>query len=433
MMIETLALMLATAAPEKPPQALVDPASITLVSLSLTAPPAYQPNQRAVDNWRTESALALEMDPLAVARRALALETGDPARCVKLNTYWCIKRAGWTGEIAADADGHVAFATAAEGAAVAALLLRRYYVDYDRRSARAIVERWAPAQCLMRAPGLAAGSKAAAALPPVSRAGLTRMLPQRVVPMGLAPKGLQNTLRARWLAAHGQMGLAPLREQNELRAEWLAAHGHPGFMKGGGETANGRKDRKHGDKAKALDMMATPTIMEGVAEVESGKSKASRKGVKMAAQTNASSLSPADELAALPPRIESKTLSSSVLPPFENSDCSGEMTRIANYADHLIAGVAAGPYDDLQLFTPGGEPTERLAKVMANMAAVEIGPSKPRMALIEGAVADLRKMIKNGGGEIPSPYPSPSHGATAAAPSAAPVASPAPLAPSGAR
>ena len=120
MLIETLALMLMTAAPDKPPEALVDPASI-----SRGAAPAYQPEQRAVDNWRTQSALALEMEPLAAARRALALENGDPARCVKLNNYWCIKRAGWNGEIAADADGHVAFATAAEGAAVAALLLRR--------------------------------------------------------------------------------------------------------------------------------------------------------------------------------------------------------------------------------------------------------------------------------------------------------------------
>jgi hypothetical protein len=398
MLIETLALMLATAAPDKPPQALVDPASISLASISLTAPPAYQPNQRAVDNWRTESALALEMDPLAVARRALALETGDPARCVKLNNYWCIKRAGWTGEIAADADGHVAFATAAEGAAVAALLLRRYYVDYNRRSARAIVERWAPAQCLMRPPGLAgAGGKTAPPLPPVSRAGLTQMLPQRVVPMGLAPKGLMNTVRARWLAAHGQMGLAPMREQNELRAEWLAAHGRPGFMKGSGEKEAGRKESARRSGAKSLDMLTTPTIMEGVAEI-GGKNRALDR--KTASKTGEPMLAPENDLATLTP---SPRTSGASLPPLESFDCSGEMARIANYAERLIAGVASGPYDDLQLFTPGGQPTERLAKVMANMAAVEIGPARPRMALIEGAVADLRKLLKNGGADAVSP------------------------------
>ncbi len=401
MLIETLALMLVTAAPEKPPQALVDPASISLASISLAPPPAYQPGQRAVDNWRTESALALEMDPLAAARRAFALETGDPARCVKLNNYWCIKRAGWNGEIAADADGHVAFATAAEGAAVAALLLRRYYVDYNRRSARAIVERWAPAQCLMRPPGSAAGSRAAA-LTPVSRAGLSRMLPQRVVPMGLAPKGLMNTVRARWLAAHGQMGLAPMREQNELRAEWLAAHGRPGFMRGSGENASGKIVRSRRADSEELEMATTPTIMEGVTEI-TGKGRAvGRKSAKIASNPKDQSLSPAEELAAPTSPSAPSTPSLSALPPV-SFDCSGEMTRIANYAEHLIAGVTAGPFDDLQLFTPGGQPTDRLAKVMANMAAVEIGPAKPRMALIEGAVADLRKLIASGAGDVPSP------------------------------
>jgi|GEM_PF-620832 len=403
MLIETLALMLATAAPDKPPQALVDPASISLAGLSLAAPPAYQPNQRAVDNWRTESALALEMDPLAAARRAFALETGDPARCVKLNNYWCIKRAGWNGEIAADADGHVAFASAAEGAAVAALLLRRYYVDYNRRSARAIVERWAPAQCLMRPPGLA-GARSASTLPPVSRAGLTHMLPQRVVPMGLAPKGLMNTVRARWLAAHGQMGLAPMREQNELRAEWLAAHGHAGFMKDSGAKEAGKKDTGRRATAKALDMMATPTIMEGVAEVDGKNRSADRKAAKTSSNAREPAHAPQDDLADLTPSTtRSSTSSTAALPPLESFDCSGEMTRIANYAEHLIAGVAASPYEDLQLFTPGGQPTDRLAKVMANMAAVEIGPARPRLALIEGAVADLRKLLKNGGADLSPP------------------------------
>ena len=66
-------------------------------------------------------------------------------RCVKLNNYWCVKRAGWAGEIAADADGHVAFASALEGAMVAVMLLRRYYLVYDRHTAQAIISHWAPA------------------------------------------------------------------------------------------------------------------------------------------------------------------------------------------------------------------------------------------------------------------------------------------------
>jgi hypothetical protein len=40
---------------------------------------------------------------------------------------------------------------------------------------------------------------------------------------------------------------------------------------------------------------------------------------------------------------------------------------------------------------------------MANMAAVEIGPAKPRRALVEGAVADLRKQLKAGADLSPPP------------------------------
>ncbi|MBM3624243.1 MAG: hypothetical protein FJX16_02785, partial [Alphaproteobacteria bacterium] len=144
MLIEALLTMLAAAAPQKAPAVVVAPSS----TLAAAAPsPTYRPDVRAVDNWRMESALALEMAPFAAIRRAVGAEESEPARCVKLNNYWCIKSAGWNGEIAADPDGHVAFASAEEGAVVAALLLRRYYVDYGRRTARAIVERWAPAQC----------------------------------------------------------------------------------------------------------------------------------------------------------------------------------------------------------------------------------------------------------------------------------------------
>ena len=367
MLIETLALMLMTAAPDKPPKALFDPASI-----SLAAAPAYQPEQRAVDNWRTQSALALEMEPLAAARRALALETSDPTRCVKLNNYWCIKRAGWNGEIAADADGHAAFASAAEGAAVAALLLRRYYVDYNRRNARAIVERWAPTQCLTRPPSsVGAAAKNAYALPPA-----------------LAPQGWQNTLRARWLAAHGR----------------------PGFMKDSGAKEGRKKDNDRRAKARALDMMATPTIMEGVAETGRKNRADEHKATKNTMKKKAPADAPEDDLADLAPLSTASSTASTTasLPPLDSLDCSGEMARIANYAEHLIAGVVASPYDDLQLFTPEGQPTDRLAQVMANMAAVEIGPAKPRRALVEGAVADLRKQLK--AGADPSP-PSPAQDA----------------------
>lgn len=344
MLIETLLTFLSAAAPQAAPAAVVAPASL----LAIAPAPGYHPEKRAVDNWRVESALSLAMGPVAAARRAAGLDDGDPARCVKLNNYWCIKRAGWTGEIAADADGHVAFASAEEGAAVAALLLRRYYVDYKRRTARAIVERWAPPQC-----GAMVG--VARPGPAASRAGLARMLPQRIVPMGLARRGLQNTLRARWLAAHGRGGFA-------------------GFGGSGQRTP-----------AAALDLIPAPSIMEGVAEAPRGRGAARR---------------PTPDLAALAPTAPPLT----PVPPFGGVvSCAGELARIANYAAHVADGVTAHPTDDLALFDPAGRPTGNLARVMANMAAVEIGPDRPRAALITAAVAQLRRMLEDPPKDLPAP------------------------------
>ena len=149
----------------------------------LTRPVTFDPRSRAVSDWRGQAAQHLDASP---GTRLAILLGRDPAavsRCVRLNNYWCIKRGGWSGEIAADRDGHVAFASAAEGAAVAALLLRRYYVDDGRHSAFAIVSHWAPTSC--GSPMAARASRVAA------------------VPHGLAVRGIGRTLRARWLAARG--------------------------------------------------------------------------------------------------------------------------------------------------------------------------------------------------------------------------------------
>ncbi len=145
----------------------------------------FNPRLRAVSDWRWEAMTHLD-PPLGIA--VTLLLGRDPqavTRCVRLNNYWCIKRAGWAGEIAADADGHVAFASALEGADVAALLLRRYYVDYGRHSARAIISHWAPANC-----GLGVSI-------PTSR--VTRSAADH-----LTTRGLGRTLRARFLAGHGR-------------------------------------------------------------------------------------------------------------------------------------------------------------------------------------------------------------------------------------
>ena len=54
------------------------------------------------------------------------MEPARLPRCIRLNNYWCIKKAGWTGEVASDSEGHVAFSSSLEGAMVAVRLLRRY-------------------------------------------------------------------------------------------------------------------------------------------------------------------------------------------------------------------------------------------------------------------------------------------------------------------
>jgi hypothetical protein len=275
---------------------------------------------------------------------------------VKLNNYWCVKRAGWSGEIAADADGHVAFASAREGAAVAALLLRRYYVDYGRRSAHAIVSRWAPAQC---APALnvtrasPATTTPGAPFPPVNP---YRMLPQRVVPMGLAPHGIQHTLRARWLAGRG-------------RAGGTAALAKPHLKRATGHT-NG---------IKVSDLMRAPSIAVGMGETAS-----------VAAANPAQALASAP-LKPLAPMREEKFEFSPTAPIFS---CASEGARIANYAARVSEGVVKSPDDDLMLFTADGTPTGNLSKVLANMAAVEIGPLRASDVLIRLAVAQLQASSK---------------------------------------
>ncbi len=108
---------------------------------------AYRTAERDVSNWRRQAAWQLE--PGAVAALAAFLRADRPVvtRCVRLNNYWCIKSARWNGEIGTDDEGHVGFASAERGADAAATLLRRYYLEFGRRSALDIVRRWAPAEC----------------------------------------------------------------------------------------------------------------------------------------------------------------------------------------------------------------------------------------------------------------------------------------------
>jgi hypothetical protein len=326
MVLESLLLLLALATPPKAPRLRLAPAPL----LALAAPAAYQPHERAVGNWRFESALGLDLPPLGALKQFAGTAPAQTPRCVKLNNYWCIKRAGWNGEIASDPDGHVAFASAEEGAAVAAVLLRRYYIDFKRHTAREIASRWAPSQCAAPAVGFGVSPGISRMLP--QRPLPMGMLPQRPVPMGLAPHGLFNTVRARWLATH---------------------------LPGGAPRA-GLRRAPPPPQLRLTSPVPAPTTPSIIAHETS--------------ETGPKTRISAHEETPQAPLV----------------DCSGDLIRINNYATHIAEGIAPGPDQDLHLFTADGQPTENFARALANMAAVEIGPLRAHPSLVAFAVAQLR-------------------------------------------
>jgi hypothetical protein len=320
----------------------------------LIAPPNFKPASREVDNWRREATLALDLSPDSTFSMAMDDDPRGVTRCVRLNNYWCIKRAGWSGEIASDSEGHVAFASAREGAAVAALLLRRYYVDFGLHSARAIVSRWAPAQCGLGARG--GGGSRGPRIASLSLGG-----------GGLARKGVGNTLRARWLASHTVAGWSKAASPTPSRP-----------------AAGGAKPAKVARAAPALrrsavpdlvgPLLATPTIM-------AGPGAPSREPMRLA-------MLPYPGMAMGPTPGAGARSSLLSLPPIMS--CSSDGLRIANYAAKTAAGVAASSDADLGLFDQDGRPTDNLAKVMANMASVEIGPLRASDEVVAAGVAAVR-------------------------------------------
>jgi hypothetical protein len=316
MLAELLAIVISTGAVEKWP-----------------APVLYQPVERAVSNWRLQAALHLD----GQAERRVGFITGaaPPAnlpRCIRLNNYWCIKSARWNGEIATDNEGHVAFSSADEGATVAAQLLRRYYVDFGRKSAMAIVSRWAPAEC-----GRPVVSRVATGRG--GKPGAKPLPPTRSKADSLAVRGIGGTLRARWLASH-----------------------RPGGARRGGRVAVVRSrvpDR-------ATPMLRAPSIAVGMGE----------------------RIAPAP-VALAPVRLASLELPASIgkpEPAVPLFSCAGDMARIRNYAGKIIEGVAANDAADLKLFDEQGLPTANLARAMLNMASVEIGPFRVEESLVRRAI-----------------------------------------------
>ena len=309
------------------------------------APPQFLPAARSVSNWRAQAGGNLDLAPERAQALASGVHEKGVTRCVRLNNYWCVKGTGWNGMLAADAEGHAAFASAQEGAAVAALLLRRYYMAYSRRSAQAIVRRWAPAECrVVRVASRASGIP----LPPIrgnakSPVGIaqtrTKLGP---APDALSTRGVGQTLRARWIArGHGKVAKAPRTR---------IAGGLPPLMR-------------------------APSIAVGLGE----------KPLAL----------PELKLASLAmPGLEQ--LRPEPLRPIIN--CDSETNRLKAYAQKASSGVAASPDEDLALFTPEGEPTPNLARVMENMSAVEIGPLRADKAVIAAGIARAMAAIRQARG-----------------------------------
>ena len=305
-------------------------------------PPQFLPAARSVSNWRAQAGAHLDLAPERAQALASGAEEKGVTRCVRLNNYWCVKGVGWNGMLAADAEGHVAFASAEEGAAVAALLLRRYYMSYSRRSAQAIVTRWAPAECRVTRVASRAATIPLPRLRPGAKGPLGIAQTRNKLgpaPNALSTRGVSQTLRARWLArGQGKVAKAPQRSRIAERLPPL---------------------------------MRTPSIAIGL-----GEKPMAMPELKLASLTM--------------PGLE--PLRPEPLRPIVN--CASETHRLQAYAQKASAGVAASPLDDLELFTAEGEPTPNLARVMENMSAVEIGPLRADKAVIAAGVARAMEAIR---------------------------------------
>jgi len=332
-------------------------------------PPRFDPATRSVSNWHAQTGAQLTPRALAVTA-SLAEDPPYVARCVRLNNGWCIKSARWPGEIGADAEGHTAFATLDDGADAAASLLRRYYRDYNRHTALAIVRRWAPAECRVASAPASRGVKA----PPV--------------PAALAPRGLGRTLRARFLATH-RPGGAP-RGRAALRVQpWSPLARMAGRPARRPTVSHVAALRPVPDIAS--DITAAPRPARSVADPSALLDRKADGRLPSADRMVA-------ESALLPALASGLPVLDLRLPaPL----CTGDETRIQAYAARISGSVGLKPGDDLDLFGPDGTPRANLAPVMLAMSAVELGTLRAGPDLVAGAIARLRPLTPAAGGTPP--------------------------------
>lgn len=301
----------------------------------------YLSEAREVTNWRTETVDALEPKPVALLAALFKADRPIVTRCVKLNNYWCIKSARWSGEIGRDGEGHVGFASAEQGADAAALLLKRYYLEFNRKSALDIVRRWAPAEC-----NVATGIGGLAVL---------------------AVRGIGGTVRARWLASHGGV---------KLTATGKA--GKPGRV----SIVIPLKPRPS-----RVPEYRVPDIAAGMGE----KPRPERKAQPLVAVTNPKPKAAPLKTASAPAAPKAAPKSASLKPAA--TACAPDEQRLRNYAARMVEDLGLGPTDDLKLFAPDGTPSSNLASVMLAMSAVELGMLRASPDLVEEAVRRMGERV----------------------------------------
>jgi hypothetical protein len=310
-------------------------------SLTAASPAVFLAEARAVSNWRMEA--IQDLQPTSLSALAVLLDAERPVvtRCVKLNNYWCIKRARWNGELGADEEGHTGFASAEHGAAAAVMLLRRYYIDYDRKSALDIVRRWAPAECRIVTASSSSSTPAA--------------------PSVLAVRGIQNTLRARWLAT---------RRAKPVRTR-IASSGKLAPI-----ATKPARSRVSAVPLPPLPTVRLPSIMAGVGAIKSSLTTAP--APKPALKRQPVSVAAATPAAAAPARPASRP-----------SSCAPDEQRIQNYAGKMAGALGLQPNDDLKLFDAEGRALPNLPSVLLAMSAFELGHLRASADLVEAAIARL--------------------------------------------
>jgi hypothetical protein len=296
----------------------------------------YQPDAREVTNWRSEAMDALEPKPVVAMAALFRAERPFVTRCVKLNNYWCIKSARWNGELATDSEGHVGFASADHGADAAATLLRRYYLEYNRKSALDIVRRWAPAEC-----SVATGIGGMAML---------------------AVRGIGGTVRAQYLASQRKRGGA---------VRYTAKAG-PGGRPGRVSMVI--------PMAPKTPQYRVPSIAAGMGETP----KPAKPPEPLVVARRKPAKEPATTVSAAP-KSASRVQAAAA--------CPSEEQRHRNYASRMVEGLGLGPTDDLKLFAADGTPQPNLVHVMLAMASFELGALRPDAAIVEAAVRRLHDRV----------------------------------------